>query len=280
MRENLELPRLSLVERDRRWQAARQQMEARGLDCLVLWGWPAMWDFCTANARYLCPVGGNAEFNILVFPRHGDPTCFVLMPTFLDGWRASQDWVTDIRARRGSWADSVAQRIGELGLTAARIGMDGLAGPLDPDGWLPHSVYQRLRALLPKVDFVNLDDMLELMRTVKSEEELGILGRAAQLGDLMLATCRDTARPGVKELRGLRQHDGGHAGERRRGADPVSLGVRPLSVSAPVSLADDTADRAWRSDHLRNPSEIRRLFHPCRTHILRRRARAGAAPHL
>jgi Xaa-Pro aminopeptidase len=199
MRDRLELPRLSLAERDRRWQATRREMDARGLDCLVLWGWPAMWDFCTANARYLCPVGGNAEFNILVFPRRGDPTCFVLMPTFLEGWRASQDWVGDIRARRGPWADTVAQRINELGLTEARIGMDGLAGPLDPDGWLPHSVYQRLRELLPKVDFVNLGDMLELIRTVKSDEELQILGRAAQLGDLMLATCRDTARPGVRE---------------------------------------------------------------------------------
>ena len=80
-------------------------MDARQLDCLVLWGWPAMWDFCTANARYLCPVGGNSELNVLVFPKNGDPTCFVLMPTFLDGWRAAQDWVTDIRARRGSSAD-------------------------------------------------------------------------------------------------------------------------------------------------------------------------------
>ena len=199
MREVLELPRLSLAERDRRWSATRQQMEARGLDCIVLWGWPAMWDFCTANARYLSPIGGNAEFNILVFPLHGDPTSFVLMPTFLDGWRASQDWVSDIRARRGSWADSVAQRLSELGLTGARIGMDGLAGPLDPDGWLPHSVHQRLCELLPKVEFVNLDDMMESMRTIKSDEELEMLGRAAQLGDLMLTTCRDTARPGVKD---------------------------------------------------------------------------------
>jgi len=199
MRNRLELPRLSIAERDRRWEATRREMDARGLDCLLLWGWPAMWDFCTANARYLCPVGGNAEFNVLVFPRNGDPTCFVLMPTFLEGWRASQDWVSDIRARRGSWADSVAQRIEELGLTDARIGMDGLAGPLDPDGWLPHSVYQKLAALLPKSDFVNLGDMMELQRTVKSAEELEILGRAGQLGDLMLATCRDTARPGVKE---------------------------------------------------------------------------------
>ena len=199
MREVLELPRLSLAERDRRWSATRQQMETRGLDCIVLWGWPAMWDFCTANARYLSPIGGNAEFNILVFPLHGDPTSFVLMPTFLDGWRASQDWVSDIRARRGSWADSVAQCLSELGLTGARIGMDGLAGPLDPDGWLPHSVYQRLGELLPKVEFINLDDMMESLRTIKSDEELEMLGRAARLGDLMLTTCRNTARPGVKD---------------------------------------------------------------------------------
>ena len=149
MRNILELPRLSLKERDRRWTAVRKEMDARGLDCLVLWGWPLMWDFCIANARYLCPVGGNAEFNVLVFPRDGEPTSFVLMPTFLDGWRSAQDWVGDIRARKSTWADSVAARLKELKLDKGRIGMDGLAGPLDPDGWLPHSVYVRLQELLP-----------------------------------------------------------------------------------------------------------------------------------
>jgi Xaa-Pro dipeptidase len=199
MRDVLELPRLSLRERDRRWAAVRKEMAARDLDCLVLWGWPLMWDFCIANARYLCPVGGNAEFNVLVFPREGDPTCFVLMPTFLDGWRSAQDWVGDIRARKGTWADSVAERIKELKLERGRIGMDGLAGPLDPDGWLPHSVYLRLQELLSGAKLVHLDDMLEKVRTIKSDEELGILAKAAELGDLMLAACRDTARPGVKE---------------------------------------------------------------------------------
>jgi Xaa-Pro aminopeptidase len=199
MRDKLELPRLSLAERDRRWALTRQQMDARGLDCLVLWGWPAVWDFCTANARYLSPIGGNAEFNVLVFPRHGEPTSYVMMPTFIDGWRAAQDWVSDVRPRRKTWADSAVERLSELGLTKARIGMDGLAGPLDPDGWLPHSVYTRLKELMPQAEFVNLDDMMEMLRTVKSEEELQILGRAAQLGDLMLTTCRDIAKPGVKE---------------------------------------------------------------------------------
>ena len=199
MRNTLELPRLSLAERDRRWSAVRQQMKHMGLDCLVLWGWPTMWDFCTANARYLCPVGGNAEFNVLVFPLEGEPTCFIQMPTFLEGWRSAQEWVKDIRARKGSWAETVAGRLKELGLGKARIGVDGLAGSLDPDGWVPYSQYVRLQELVPEAAFVNLEDMLERIRAIKSDEELDVLDRAARLGDLMLAACRETARPGVKE---------------------------------------------------------------------------------
>jgi Xaa-Pro aminopeptidase len=199
MRESLELPRLSIAERDRRWAVTRQAMKARGLDAIVLWGWPLCWDFSTANARYLSPIGGNAEFNVLVFPAKGDPTSFVMMPTFLDGWRAAQDWVQDVRPRRGTWADGVAERIKELGLSRGRIGTDGLAGPLDPDGWVPHNVYMRLTELLPQAEFINLDDMMESLRIVKSAEELEMLSRAARLGDLMLTTCHDIARPGVKE---------------------------------------------------------------------------------
>jgi Xaa-Pro aminopeptidase len=199
MRQTLELPRLSLAERDRRWAAVRAQMAARGLDAIVLWGWPTMWDFYTANARYLAPIGGNAEFNVLVFPAEGEPAAIVQMPTFLDGWRAAQDWVGDVRPRVKTWADSVAGRIKELKLDRGSIGMDGLAGPLDPDGWLPHDVFTRLVSLLPHARISSLDDMLEKVRSIKSAEEIEVLRKAAELGDLMLSTCRDVARPGVKE---------------------------------------------------------------------------------
>ena len=199
MRKVLELPRLSRSERDRRWALVRKRMQERGLDAIVLWGWATMWDFYTANARYLCPVGGNAEFNVLVFPASGEPTCFVQMPTFVEGWRSAQDWVGDIRARGATWADTVAKRITELGLGNGNIGMDGLAGPLDPDGWLPHSVYVRLKELLPQARLVEIGDMLEQVRAIKSAEEIDMLDRAAGLGDLMLQACRESARPGVKE---------------------------------------------------------------------------------
>src|SRR5690242_13906858 len=159
MRPTLELPRLSLAERDRRWAAVRKEMAARGLDAIVLWGWPTMWDFYTANARYLCPIGGNAEFNVLVFPAAGGPTAIIQMPTFLEGWRSAQEWVSDIRPRSKTWADSVASRLKELKLDGGKIGMDGYAGPLDPDGWLPHNVHTRLVELMPNAKIVAMDDM-------------------------------------------------------------------------------------------------------------------------
>jgi Xaa-Pro dipeptidase len=199
MRDLLELPRLSLAERDRRWSRTRKEMRARGIDCLVLWGWPAMWDFCTANARYLCPIGGNAENNTLVFPLEGEPTSYVYMPTFVEYWKRAQDWVGDVRARRGTWADTVVARLKEMGLERATIGMDGLAGPLDPDGWLPHSVLEAIKAALPGAKIVDLGDLMETMRAVKSPEEIDMLEKAAALGDKMLQVCRDKARPGVRE---------------------------------------------------------------------------------
>jgi Xaa-Pro dipeptidase len=195
----LDLPQLSLAERDRRWTAVRKEMARRNLDCLVLWGWATMWDFCIANARYLCPVGGNAEFNVVIFPASGEPTCIIQLPTFLQGWRDAQNWVSDIRARKGSWAHSVSARLTELGLQNGRIGMDGLPGPLDNEGWLPHGVYQQTVELLPNAEIINLDDMMERMRTIKSTEEIKVLEQAASIGDLMMQRCREVARPGVKE---------------------------------------------------------------------------------
>lgn len=199
MRDRLELPRMSLNERDRRWSATRKLMKERGIDCLLLWGWPAMWDFTTANARYLSPIGGNSENNTLVFPLTGEPTSFVFMPTFVEYWKRAQDWVSDVRSRRGTWAETVVARLKELGFERATIGMDGLAGPLDPDGWVPHSVVEALKAALPNVRFADLADLLETSRSVKSSEELALLERAAALGDKMLAACNVRARPGVRE---------------------------------------------------------------------------------
>ena len=199
MRDKLELPRLSLKERDRRWTEVRKLMREKGLDCLLLCGFPSKWDYTLANARFLTQIGGNAAFNFVVFPLEGEPTCFILMPTFLEYWKRAQDWVKDIQVKKATWAETIVSRLRQLGMESKNIGVDGLPSVLDPDGWFPHGIYSRIREGLVKVNFLNIGDMLEKMRAVKSPEEIEFLEKAAHLGDLMLETCRDTARPGVRE---------------------------------------------------------------------------------
>src|SRR5262245_23596222 len=215
MREVLELPRLSLKERDRRWATVRREMEARDLDAIVLWGWPTMWDFCIANTRYLCPVGGNAEFNVLVFPRAGEPTCFIQMPTFLEGWRSAQDWVTDIRPRKGSWADTVAARL-KGAQARARPHRDGRARR--PARSRRLGAAQRLRPARRASAQRHARQPRGHARAGPHHQERG--------GD-RCPRARGTARrshagslprdrtPGREGMRGLCPHDGGDASQRR-----------------------------------------------------------------
>jgi hypothetical protein len=59
-------------------------------------------------------------------------------------------YIPGVRAHRHQdLGQPVAIRITELKLERGKIGMDGLACPLDPDGWLPDDVYRQLTALLP-----------------------------------------------------------------------------------------------------------------------------------
>lgn len=203
MRERLELPRFSLAERDRRWEAIRNAMKERELDCLVICGAPMKFDFSVANARYISHIGGNSTFAFVVFPLQGEPTCFIesSAATVLDYFSRAQDWMKDLRLKKGqgSWADTVVSRLKELGLEKGNIGVDGLAGSLDPNGYFPHSVYARLVELIPGANIVNTNDMLEKIRAIKSSEEIEFLERAAKLGDLMIETCARVARPGVRE---------------------------------------------------------------------------------
>lgn len=203
MRETLELPRFSLKERDRRWAEIRKVMTENDLACLLICGLPCKNDFTVANARYISHIGGNSTDSFVVFPLEDEPTCFVQSSaaSIVDYFARAQGWVKNIRLKKGqgSWADILVSRLKELGLEKKNIGVDGLAGPLDSNGWFPHSVYDRMIELMPDANIVNTNDLMEKIRAIKSSEEIGFLEKAAQLGDLMLDACSRVARPGVRE---------------------------------------------------------------------------------
>src|SRR5262245_55787718 len=130
MRKLVEYPTPSLKERDRRWAAVRKEMDARSLDCLILCGWPAMWDFNIANVAPPLPDRRQCRVQrARLSPRRRADLVHLFA-----GLHRLLARRAELGRRRAAQARdlrrSVADRLVELGLTGAKVGIDGLAGPL------------------------------------------------------------------------------------------------------------------------------------------------------
>lgn len=195
-----EVPRFSLSERDRRWARVRALMERDGLDAILTLQNSSNWDQGNANSRYLSSLGGNCAWISVVFPREGDVTAVtgpVPTPAY---WAVFQDWVSDIRTAFFNATPVIVERLRELGLKRARIGIAGLSGVArEPDGLVTVGAYRSLTEALPAAEFVNATALMYEARFVKSAEEIAMLGHAAQLVETALDVLEHEARPGVLE---------------------------------------------------------------------------------
>ena len=100
------VPSYSLAERDRRWGLARSFMEREMLDALLVFSEhedagpaPVCFDTWFTNDRAGTTV---------LFPRSGDPTVFMPLPTFMI------DHMESLRRRDGSWVAPGNVRLGPL----------------------------------------------------------------------------------------------------------------------------------------------------------------------
>src|SRR5437870_869172 len=102
-------PRLSLAERDRRWNAVRELLEREHLDCLITPNNTGHSMHFQAESRYLTHCGGGGDADIAcVFPLRSEVAAIA---TSCDRWRDVQNWVTDLReARRAYGAATVGKR--------------------------------------------------------------------------------------------------------------------------------------------------------------------------
>jgi Xaa-Pro aminopeptidase len=195
---------LSLNERDRRYKLVREEMERRGFDCLVIWGDCGKWDTKFANIYYLTQIGGNGEVGTCIFPKEGEPTVFVWAIYMIDEWLNYQSWVKDVRSSRVTrwarpyWSDAVIGRIKELKLENGRIGVVGLEGT-ELEGDIPYVTYKKILEGLPNATFENATDLIENIRLIKSEEELGCIEKASTIGDLAAEEMYRKAKIGASE---------------------------------------------------------------------------------
>ncbi len=193
-RKLTEVPRLSLEERDRRWTKIRAEMALKELDCLLIFAGAD--GTAAANLRYVTHVGGAG---VGIFPYRGEPVVFGGLPHTSIYHRGAQDWTSSFR--HGARPEDIAATVKEMGYEKGKIGMAGFGSQssrMVPET-IPYSSFVKLQRLLPEAIFSNESPLLERLRIVKSDEELGMLEKAAELSEMMFQALVNAAREGKPE---------------------------------------------------------------------------------
>lgn len=201
MTEIYPYPRFSLGERDRRWKAVRDLMRRHALDVIVT---PQNTGHSTdfqANSRYLTHVGGGGDSDIAaVFPLEGAVTA--IATSAAPRWPTVQDWTQDVREARRNYGRVIVERLKELRVERARIGITGLGeveGTRTPEGTLLYGTWKQIREAFPHAELVDATQILTEVRYVKSQEEIEVLTRSMELVELGYQAEVEAARPGVKD---------------------------------------------------------------------------------
>lgn len=190
-------PRFSRAERDRRWAAVRAKMQDSGIDVIVVPNNTGHSTDFQANARYLTHVGGGGDSDIAaVFPLEGEVTA--IATSAAPRWPCVQDWTDDIREAHRAYGQATVERLKELKVDSARIGIAGFgADTRTPEGTMLYGFWKALKDAFPRADFVDATEILRQVRIVKSDEEIEALRKSCEIIEKGIAAKIAAACPGA-----------------------------------------------------------------------------------
>lgn len=173
----------------RRHRLARDLLDERGLDALVLFGNSGVNRHNNVNPFWLSQYL-DLHHCYVVLPREGDATLFVGLQNHVPNAREVSD-VANVEWGGYDAGETVAALLREHG--ARTVGLVGVNST-----WgigMPYAHWLRL------AEFETVDVTREFgaLRLVKSEEEVDRLRGAAELSDLAILTLQREARPGRTE---------------------------------------------------------------------------------
>jgi Xaa-Pro aminopeptidase len=95
-------------------------------------------------------------------------------------------------------AEKVIARLREIGVTRGRAGLVGVNSKFFMG--MPYAHHARLVAELPDLELVDVTARFQRLRTIKSEEEIEWLRKAAELTDRGMRALAEGARPGMTDV--------------------------------------------------------------------------------
>lgn len=198
------VPRFSEAERDRRWDIARQLMDERDLEALIVFG--------AREGAFPAPFAMDTYFTndrpgaIVVFPRDGAPRMIAFALAANDHLQAierNEDvWIRPENVYAGAPNGQALTRVMKsLGLGKKRVGVIGL-DPYPPfhfDGPMPYNTWRAVLDAFPDAVFERVGQRFLALTACRSDEEIEVLRWSAGVGEAMCHAMRGATAAGASE---------------------------------------------------------------------------------
>lgn len=229
---------ISQAELERRWTAARVMMAAEGIDALVMQNAS---DWVGGYVRWFTDLAASNGYPRTIIFYADQPMTSIEMGAF-DVVRTD---LADNPAYRGvgrlvhtpSFASIAYSNRYDADLLVAELRRTGVrrVGVLAPDA-LPSAIVDALRAV-SGLELSDASNSLDVIKAIKSSEEIAALGAVAALQDAVFAKVCATIRPGLSDIDIANT---AQAEAHRLGSDQGIL----LGTSAPLGVSSRFMGRA------------------------------------
>jgi Xaa-Pro aminopeptidase len=176
----------SLAERDRRWQAVRENGAKAGFDCILVPLGNGI------DARYMTQLRCSA----MILPTDDRA------PIVIADRRSSNAWIPEPWQTGREWAEPMGEALLDLGMHRARVGVAGLKGGSvthcsSIDGVVSHTALAHVISKVPNATFEDATATVGFVRYVKSAEEIAFVRESAQVAAAGLDELIKLASPGI-----------------------------------------------------------------------------------
>ncbi len=188
----------------RRWAAVRQKMKEANFDALLVCQHHSG-EMITerqdgdADVEYL--TGITLPFKWVVLPYEGKVTA--LSTQQVRGTKEEKlckDRGIDLRIARGPWSKTIIDAMKEANLGQGRIGVTDLVdASRQTEGEVTYTTYDQVLKAFPQAKFEPASYLLDGVAALHSAEEIAVLEKSTQVGELGLQAMFETARPGVMQ---------------------------------------------------------------------------------